>query len=86
MVVFISRIGKSLLIKLHEAIREREVHKRLFKQLDNGWHLEGKGTEAWLAEIQMWESRQRKWDAGDDNPYRPRVKRAFLFHLRLRLN
>jgi hypothetical protein len=76
-------VGKSLLVKMHEAVLERDLQQKLFRAMDHGWQLGGKHTETWLAEVQEWESRQRKWEAGDQNPYRPRVKRTFPIPLHL---
>jgi hypothetical protein len=50
----------------------------MFKKFDDRWQLGGKETQTWLVEVQAWESRQRKWDAGDDNPYRSWVKRTYF--------
>jgi hypothetical protein len=38
------------------------------------------------AEVQAWETRQRKWDAGDANPYRAQVKRTYSLILTLCFN
>jgi hypothetical protein len=70
---------------MRTALIESLAQGRLFEENERGWRDDGKEVDAWKEEVSEWERTPKKWLSGETNPYRPRVKSAYLF-LRISLN